>query len=132
MTLQERLPDLVVIGKAIGGGIPTGAYGLSHALAERILARTDLDLVDMGGVGGTLAGNPLSVAAMRATLGEVLTEDAFATMIDTATTFTTGVQKLFDARPAVVDQPARRPRRVPLRVVALPAHWHRRRRGRRR
>ncbi len=98
MTLRERLsPDLVVIGKAIGGGIPTGAYGLSHALAERILARTDLDLVDMGGVGGTLAGNPLSVAAMKATLGEVLTDDAFATMIDTATTFTTGVQTLFDA-----------------------------------
>ena len=66
-----------LIGKAIGGGIPTGAYGLSAGLAERVLARRDLDLVDMGGVGGTLAGNPLSVAAMRATLGEVLTDDVF-------------------------------------------------------
>jgi len=44
-------PDIVVIGKAIGGGIPTGAYGLSAEFAERALARTDLDLVDMGGVG---------------------------------------------------------------------------------
>ncbi|MDO8337041.1 MAG: transaminase [Microcella sp.] len=89
-------PDLVVIGKAIGGGIPTGAYGLSAEFAERALARTDLDLVDMGGVGGTLAGNPVSVAAMRATLEHVLTDEAFAHMIDTATYFTDGVNALFD------------------------------------
>lgn len=97
MTQRDGLdPDVVIIGKAIGGGIPTGAYGLSSALAERILARTDLDLIDMGGVGGTLAGNPLSVAAMRATLENVLTDDAFAQMIATATTFTDGVRALFE------------------------------------
>ena len=89
-------PDLVVIGKSIGGGIPTGAYGLSAEFAAAALARTDLDLVDMGGVGGTLAGNPLSVAAMRATLEHVLTDEAFAHMIDTATYFTDGVNELFD------------------------------------
>ena len=54
--------------------MPTGS---SAELAERALGRADLDLVDMGGVGGTLAGNPLSVAAMRATLEHVLTEQAF-------------------------------------------------------
>ncbi|GAA1773346.1 transaminase [Luedemannella helvata] len=74
-------PDVVTIGKAIAGGIPCGAYGLSAELADRALGRADLDLVDMGGVGGTLAGNPLSMAAARATLGEVLTDDAFARMI---------------------------------------------------
>ncbi|TFV98019.1 transaminase [Orlajensenia leifsoniae] len=87
-------PDVVVIGKAIGGGIPSGAYGLSAELAERILNRTDLDIVDMGGVGGTLAGSPLSVAAMRATLEEVLTDAAFETMIATATAFTDGVREI--------------------------------------
>ncbi len=97
MTTAYNLePDLVVIGKSIGGGIPTGAYGLSGEFAERALARTDLDLVDMGGVGGTLAGNPLAVAAMRATLEHVLTDEAFETMIDTATYFTDGVNELFD------------------------------------
>ncbi len=96
MTRTHNLePDIVVIGKAIGGGVPTGAYGLSAEFAEKVLARTDLDLVDMGGVGGTLAGNPLSVAAMRATLGEVLTEAAFETMIETATVFTDGMNQLF-------------------------------------
>ena len=97
MTKRDNLePDIFVIGKAIAGGIPTGTYGLSAEFAEKVLARTDLDLVDMGGVGGTLAGNPLSVAAMRATLEHVLTEDAFVKMIDLATYFTDGVNELFD------------------------------------
>ncbi|MFJ4800425.1 MULTISPECIES: transaminase [Streptomyces] len=73
-------PDMLTIGKAIGGGIPAGAYGLSAELADRLLARGDLDLVDMGGVGGTLAGNALSVAATRATLEHVLTDAAFDRM----------------------------------------------------
>ena len=120
-TAYDLEPDLVVIGKSIGGGIPTGAYGLSAEFAERALARTDLDLVDMGGVGGTLAGNPVSVAAMRATLEHVLTDEAFAHMIDTATYFTDGVNALVrSVRAAVGDQPARRPGGVPLRA-ALPA-----------
>ena len=89
-------PDIVVIGKSIGGGIPCGAYGLSAELAERALGRADLDLVDMGGVGGTLAGNPLSVAAMRATLEHVLTEQAFESMIGRATEFADGLQRVID------------------------------------
>jgi glutamate-1-semialdehyde 2,1-aminomutase len=97
MTKRDNLePDLVIIGKSIAGGIPTGTYGLSADFAARVLERTDLDLVDMGGVGGTLAGNPLQVAAMRATLEKVLTDEAFEKMIDTSTYFTDGVQAIFD------------------------------------
>ncbi len=87
-------PDVVTIGKAIGGGIPVGAYGLSAALAGELAGRADLDLVDMGGVGGTLAGNPVSMAATRACLAEVLTDDAFAGMIATATAFADGLTKI--------------------------------------
>jgi glutamate-1-semialdehyde 2,1-aminomutase len=75
-------PDIVTIGKAIAGGVPCGAYGLSSAVAQTLLARSDLDLVDMGGVGGTLAGNPVSMAAARACLGQVLTDAAFERMIE--------------------------------------------------
>jgi glutamate-1-semialdehyde 2,1-aminomutase len=89
-------PDILVIGKSIAGGIPMGAYGLSAEFADRVLARTDLDLVDMGGVGGTLAGNPLSIAATRATLEHVLTDEAFTQMIGTARYFAVGVQLLID------------------------------------
>ncbi|MDX6433087.1 MAG: glutamate-semialdehyde -aminomutase [Streptosporangiaceae bacterium] len=90
-------PDIVTLGKALGGGIPSGGYGLSASVAARIEAMSGLDLIDMGGVGGTLAGNALSMAAMRATLGEVLTEEAFTAMIALAARFTEGVQQVIDA-----------------------------------
>ncbi|WP_079174953.1 transaminase [Streptomyces malaysiense] len=90
-------PDMLTIGKAIGGGIPAGAYGLSAELADRLLARGDLDLVDMGGVGGTLAGNALSVAATRATLEHVLTEEAFARMGKLCERFEAGVRAGLEA-----------------------------------
>ena len=92
-------PDIFVIGKSIGGGIPCGAYGISREVAAAVTRHTDAgdaDIVDVGGVGGTLAGNALSTAAMRATLGEVLTEDAFTHMVELATAFTAGVQATFD------------------------------------
>ena len=87
-------PDMVTIGKAIAGGIPAGAYGLSSDLSERILADSTADIVDTGGIGGTLAGNALSVAAMRATLAEVLTEDAFGGMIEVASYYTSQVRSV--------------------------------------
>ena len=90
-------PDMVTVGKAIAGGIPAGAYGLSAEVAERVAARRDADLVDTGGVGGTLAGNALSVAAMRATLEQVLTDQAFERMIGLAGRFSAGVQQVLDA-----------------------------------
>jgi glutamate-1-semialdehyde 2,1-aminomutase len=90
-------PDLVTIGKAIGGGVPCGAYGLSDELVERIGAERDADLVDVGGVGGTLAGNALSTAAMRATLEHVLTAAAFERMDALAARYTEGVQTAIDA-----------------------------------
>ena len=73
-------PDLLVIGKAIGGGVPIGAFGMTAELAAAIPASVELEDVDLGGIGGTLAGNPLSLAATRATLAEVLTDAAFARM----------------------------------------------------
>lgn len=84
-------PDAMTMGKPIAGGIPTGAYGLSDELAARILAHTPWDAADVGGVGGTLAGNALQLAAVRATLGEVLTEEAYERMIGLAERYETGV-----------------------------------------
>ena len=86
-------PDILVIGKSIGGGIPSGAYGISERIAEMVKDHPDADLIDVGGVGGTLAGNVLSTAAMRATLEEVLTDAAFEHMIALATRFTEGVEE---------------------------------------
>jgi len=85
-------PDVVTIGKPIAGGIPAAAYGFSEEVADRLAGRIELDEVDVGGVGGTLAANALSMAAMRATLGEVLTVDAFERMIPLAGRWTAGVE----------------------------------------
>ncbi len=89
-------PDAVTLGKALGAGIPIGAFGLSAAVAERVLGDPEADLVSEGGVGGTLAGNALSAAAARATLEHVLTEENFAGMIALSTRFTEGVQATLD------------------------------------
>jgi glutamate-1-semialdehyde 2,1-aminomutase len=91
-------PDMVTIGKSIAGGIPAGAYGLSAELADRIMADKSADIEDTGGVGGTLAGNALSVATMRATLEHVLTDAAFAAMIATADRYTAGVREVIESR----------------------------------
>jgi len=86
-------PDILVVGKSIGGGVPTGAYGITGAIAEAVGSHPEADLTDVGGIGGTLAGNALACAAMRATLEQVLTDDAFTAMTALATRFTAGVQE---------------------------------------
>jgi glutamate-1-semialdehyde 2,1-aminomutase len=84
-------PDMLVFGKAIGSGIPGATYGCSEEVAQRISARIHLEDCDVGGIGGTLAGNALSLAAIRATLEHVLTPAAFALMIPLAQRFNDGV-----------------------------------------
>ncbi|HSL97138.1 MAG TPA: aspartate aminotransferase family protein [Candidatus Deferrimicrobiaceae bacterium] len=84
-------PDVLVIGKTIGGGIPAGTYGLSAEVAARVRAAVAVEDSDVGGIGGTLAGYALSLAAIRATLGEVLTEAAFERMMPLAERWERGV-----------------------------------------
>jgi glutamate-1-semialdehyde 2,1-aminomutase len=85
-------PDLLTVGKAIAAGIPAAAYGFSREVADRLEALLPRDeRADVGGIGGTVAANVLSFAAMRATLGEVLTDEAFARMIDLGERFEAGV-----------------------------------------
>ena len=85
-------PDAISLGKSIAGGVPIGAYGVTAELAERIAAEEDADYEDTGGVGGTLAGNALSLAAERAALGEVLTPEAFERMSTLRERFVAGVE----------------------------------------
>jgi glutamate-1-semialdehyde 2,1-aminomutase len=64
-------PDVVTVGKAVAGGVPMGAYGVTAALGEELLAARHV------ATGGTLFGNPLSAAAAKAALTEVLVADAY-------------------------------------------------------
>ena len=85
-------PDLVTVGKAIAGGVPIGALGLSGDVVERMFAGAGADYEDVGGVGGTLAGNALSLAAARAALQQVLTEEAFTHATAVASRLREGVE----------------------------------------
>lgn len=97
MTKRRNLtPDAVVLGKTIGAGIPAGAFGMTKDLSERISGSLQLEHIDVGGVGGTLAGNALSMAAIKATLTEVLTEEAFEKMEELCTIWTKDVQEIID------------------------------------
>jgi glutamate-1-semialdehyde 2,1-aminomutase len=97
MTAQLGLqPDFLTIGKAIGGGFPTGAFGMSADIAQEINSQVELEVIDTGGVGGTLAANALSLAAMRATITKVLTEENFEKMIKLGTRWADGVEKVIE------------------------------------
>ncbi len=90
-------PDIVTIGKPVGSGVPGAAYGLSAEVAERVRERMTVHEADTGGIGGTLAGNALSLAAMRATLAHVLTADAFARALPLAERWERGVAEAIRA-----------------------------------
>ena len=85
-------PDMLTIGKAIAGGVPAGALGLTDELAGRLLGDASADLEDTGGIGGTLAGNALSLAAMRAALTHVLTEEGFARALAVCDRLRSGIE----------------------------------------
>ena len=84
-------PDMLTIGKPIGGGVPTAAYGLTRGLGARLDEFFRSEGVDVSGIGGTLAGNALSAAAMRSALQNALREEDFAVAIPLAQRWTTGV-----------------------------------------
>lgn len=84
-------PDFVVIGKTIGGGIPVAAYGMTAAVADALEKRLLRDDVDVSGVGGTLSGSALAMAAVRATLSSSLLEEQFGYSIPLAQRWAQGV-----------------------------------------
>jgi len=86
----------VVLGKTIGAGIPAGAFGMTEELAKRVSDSLHLEHIDVGGVGGTLAGNALSMAAVAATLTKVLTPEAFVQMEALCDVWTADVQAIID------------------------------------
>ncbi len=94
-TASHRLdPDFLTVGKPLAGGIPAAVYGFTEEVSQQFAARLALDDADVGGIGGTLAGNALSIAAMKATLQHVLTEDFYAKAIALQECFTEGIESV--------------------------------------
>jgi glutamate-1-semialdehyde 2,1-aminomutase len=98
---QGLEPDFVTVGKPIAGGVPAAAYGMSDGVAKRVDDYLGtLEVSDVGGIGGTLSGNALSLAAARATLEHVLTDEAFERMIALGERFEAGVADVIAAHEA--------------------------------
>jgi glutamate-1-semialdehyde 2,1-aminomutase len=89
-------PDVLVVGKPIASGIPAAAYGFSDELSGRMAGLVPVEEADVSGIGGTLAGNALSLCAMRATLEHVLTPAFYARAVPLAERFAAGVQSVID------------------------------------
>ncbi len=89
-------PDILTVGKTIGSGIPAAVYGLSEEIGDLVSKSIKVDESDIGGIGGTLAGNALSLVAMRATLENTLNKETFARTIPLAIRFADEVKKVID------------------------------------
>ena len=87
-------PDMITVGKAIAGGIPAGAFGASQEIFDRTINKMLAETTGVNGLGGTLTGNALAMAAMRATLQNVITKKAYDHMIPLAERFNNGVERI--------------------------------------
>jgi glutamate-1-semialdehyde 2,1-aminomutase len=86
-------PDMITLGKPVGGGIPAAAFGVSKEIFEKTFDNMLADTTGVNGLGGTLTGNALALAAMRATLEKVITKANYDRMIPLAEHFNEGVQR---------------------------------------
>jgi glutamate-1-semialdehyde 2,1-aminomutase len=87
-------PDILTIGKPIAGGVPAAAYGVTQELAAGAASGIRVEDSDVSGIGGTLSGNALALAAMRATLEHVLTPRFYETTFPLAERFASGVESV--------------------------------------
>ncbi len=74
-------PDFLVVGKPIAGGLPAAAYGFSSEMAARMQAANNAAPPGHSGIGTTLSGNMMTLAAIHATLTETATEAAYTHML---------------------------------------------------
>ena len=88
-------PDFVVAGKSIAGGVPLGTYGMTEDMSVLLEQEKDEEgeRYDLVATGGTLFGNALQMAAARATLGEVLTDEAYASTAALGERLATGMRE---------------------------------------
>ena len=89
-------PDLFVLGKPVAGGVPASIWGMSEEVATRYGAYNQTKEPGYSGMGTTLSANPLQFAAMRATLEEVMTEEAYAHMDRLARRLDAGLSAVID------------------------------------
>ena len=91
------MPDIMVVGKSIGGGVPCAVYGFTAEIAEKMAALNQSRPPGHSGIGTTLSANALAISAMHAMLGHVITRDAYAHMLATADRLVSGLNAVIAA-----------------------------------
>lgn len=86
-------PDLIVVGKSIGGGVPCAVYGFSAAVADRMAALNASRPSGHSGIGTTLSANALAITAMDAMLSNVITPAAYDHMLRGAARLVAGLEQ---------------------------------------
>lgn len=84
-------PDIMVIGKSIGGGVPCAVYGFTADVAAKMEALNHSRTPGHSGIGTTLSANALAITAMHAMLGQVISRDAYAHMLAMAERLVAGL-----------------------------------------
>jgi glutamate-1-semialdehyde 2,1-aminomutase len=91
-------PDMLVVGKAIAGGVPAAVWGVTADLSARMDAAAARVGPGQSGIGTTLSGNALALAAMRAMLSEVMTDAAYGRMLAGAERLVAGLRAVIARR----------------------------------
>jgi glutamate-1-semialdehyde 2,1-aminomutase len=92
------MPDIIVIGKSIGGGVPCAVYGFSTEIAARMAALNQARPPGHSGIGTTLSANALSITAMHAMVSQVITRDAYAHMLAMTARLVEGLRTIIASR----------------------------------
>ncbi len=95
---HDLKPDILTIGKAIAGGVPAAVWGVTAEVAARMDAAQAAIGPGSSGIGTTLSGNALAMAAMRAVLFEIMTDDAYTHMLAGADYLVAQLRAVIDRR----------------------------------
>ena len=91
------MPDIMVIGKSIGGGVPCAVYGFTAQISARMEALNKARPAGHSGIGTTLSANALAMSAMHAMLGQVITRKAYDHMLAMADRLVSGLRQVIEA-----------------------------------
>jgi len=95
--VQGPMPDIMVVGKSIGGGVPCAVYGFTDDLAVQMAALNRTRPAGHSGIGTTLSANALAITAMHAMLGQVITRDAYVHMLTMARRLVSALNNVISA-----------------------------------
>lgn len=90
---HDLAPDFLVVGKAVAGGLPCAVYGFSAEVAQRMVAAKEAAPEGHSGIGTTLSGNALAMAALHAALNHLHTAENYSHMLAQAQRLEAGLRQ---------------------------------------